>query len=219
MPPGIGTWSGGYQAKNSWHRGNGVSSVPPHPGPMEDPKSENRNPKEGRNPKSEGRTLAHGSRRRRRAREKPSCGRVGSGPHRSCPQKLRAVLSAFGSRISFGFPWPVKSSCYFTGRVSGFGSPRRRAAVAQNVFGTRETEPQFLAESDLMALLVFTPRERLRALTVGLLLSGKPFCLSNHLAKRQAQSIGNRLGCIQIGASFLTFQEAYVCLMQASLFR
>ena len=28
------------------------------------------------------------------------------------------LASAFGFRISFGFPWPVKSSCYFTGRVS-----------------------------------------------------------------------------------------------------
>jgi len=31
MPLGIGTWSGGYHAQNSWHCGNGVSSVPPHP--------------------------------------------------------------------------------------------------------------------------------------------------------------------------------------------
>ena len=34
MPLGIGTWSGGYHAQNGWHRGNGVSSVPPHPGPL-----------------------------------------------------------------------------------------------------------------------------------------------------------------------------------------
>ena len=51
--PGIGTWSSGYQAQNCWHRGNGVSSVPPHPGSMENPKSEIRKPKEGRNPKTE----------------------------------------------------------------------------------------------------------------------------------------------------------------------
>ena len=38
MPLGIGTWSGGYHAQNSWHCGNGVSSVPPHPGPL--PKGE-----------------------------------------------------------------------------------------------------------------------------------------------------------------------------------
>jgi len=36
---------------------------------MEDPKAESRKPKEGRKPKSEGRTLADGSRRRRRAME------------------------------------------------------------------------------------------------------------------------------------------------------
>ena len=28
---GIGTWSGGWQARNSWHCGNDVSSVPPTP--------------------------------------------------------------------------------------------------------------------------------------------------------------------------------------------
>ena len=28
---GIGTWSGGDQAQNCWHRGNGVSSAPHHP--------------------------------------------------------------------------------------------------------------------------------------------------------------------------------------------
>ena len=40
MPPGIGIWSGGYHAQK-----NGVSSVPPHPGPMGNPKTEIRNPK------------------------------------------------------------------------------------------------------------------------------------------------------------------------------
>jgi len=38
MPLGIGTWSGGCQAQNSWHGGKGVSPVPPHPGPL--PKGE-----------------------------------------------------------------------------------------------------------------------------------------------------------------------------------
>ena len=38
MPPGIGTWSGGCQAQNSWHCGKHVSPVPPHPGPL--PKGE-----------------------------------------------------------------------------------------------------------------------------------------------------------------------------------
>jgi len=80
---------------------------------MEDPKTEIRRRAEIRKPpsevagrlhgprKSEGRTLVAGSRRRRRAREKPSCKRVGSGPHRSCARCFR--LSDFGSRISFGF--------------------------------------------------------------------------------------------------------------------
>ena len=38
MPLGIGTWSGGFQAQNSWHCGNVVSPVPPHPSPL--PKGE-----------------------------------------------------------------------------------------------------------------------------------------------------------------------------------
>jgi len=62
---------------------------------------------------------------------------------------LRAVPSDFGFRLSDFL------------RVSGFGfrisapprrrvatPPRRHAAAAQNVFGTRETEPQFLAALD-----------------------------------------------------------------------
>ena len=95
-----------------------MSSVPPHPGSMENPKSEIRKPKEGRNPKTE---IRRANFSRRVAPPPPIEGKTelrkgGSGPHRSCARCLR--ISDFGSRISFGF------------RVSGFGSPRRHAAAS-----------------------------------------------------------------------------------------
>ena len=98
------------------------------PSPRPDRKSENRKPKEGRNPKSEGRTLAAGSRRRRRAREQPSCKRVGSGPHRSCPLFHRSIEREFDLTFSFHNRAAADHrSCARCFRVSGFGSPLRRA--------------------------------------------------------------------------------------------
>ncbi len=69
-------------------------------------KSEDRRPKPERRPKSEFREWP-----------KPT----------GCCSAGGAINSDLGLRVAFSLPWPVKSSCYFTGRSSGLGFGMARA--------------------------------------------------------------------------------------------
>jgi len=136
----------GCQAQNSWHCGNGVSPVPPHPGPRAALKSVRAIP----NPRPED-------------RKKPEV-RIDSHPGGAAANRIRP-FSEFGFRPAFGFRpsvfgfqgcrtlsslnWPDSRAALPRPSPLGEGwgegkRSRRTDAAAQNVFGPRETEPQFL---------------------------------------------------------------------------
>ena len=125
MPLGIGTWSGGVCAQNSWHCGNGVSPVPPHPGPL---------------PRGEGELSAawrHSEASRYLARRPTEHPLLGQKERPSPTLAYLAHPQARSAASDAPSPW---------GEGWGEGERGRRTdAAAQNVFGPREIEPQFLA--------------------------------------------------------------------------
>jgi len=81
-------------------------------GEIRNPKAENRRKAEIRIPKGPSCIPAM------RALRAMSLADLGASFSSATAAAMGMLASAFGFRISFGFPWPVKSSCYFTGRVS-----------------------------------------------------------------------------------------------------